>query len=391
MKRTLSLLMATLVLLAAGRPASAQSYGGDFSTGHGYLPDGYGKLAAAQMNLPPATAPGQSASPSPTPMSDYEPVQVEGDFFASAGGGVNWQVTGEYLYIRPSNAEVAYAQVVDAATGLPIGRTGVANPFYDVGFRVSGARALGDSAAIGVTYTYFDTTVDSNTLATDNPQLLAPPDSQVRSLVFHPAAPNVGILGDTAIARETIRFQLGDIDYKAALVSGPRYCANVFIGARFADLDQHFESSITDAAGFSELMFTDVRFAGGGVRLGFDGERQSPSSGFLVYGKGAMSFVAGTVRAHYSEFNVDNQFVVDLQSKTNRMITMLDFELGAGWANVDGTVRVTGGWMVSGWYNTVKPSKYIRAVQTADPGILDSPMENVLAFDGLVFRAEWRF
>lgn len=390
MKRILPLLVALLLLAAVVRVAPAQS-SPDFSAGYGYLPDGYGKLAAAQTNLPPATSANLGSGPRPTPIPDYEPMQVDGDFFAGPGEGVGWQIVGDYLYIRPSNAEVAYAQVVDGTTGLPIGRTGVANPFYDIGFRVSGARALGDSAAIGISYTYFDNTVNSNTLATDNPQLLAPPASQVRSLVFHPAAPNAGIQGDTAIAEETMRFQLGDVDYKAALVSGPRYCANVFVGARFVDLDQHFDSSITDAAGISELMFTDVRFEGGGVRLGFDGERQSPSSGFLIYGKGAMSFVAGTVRARYSEFNVANPFVVDLQSQSNRMLTMLDFELGAGWANVDGTIRVTGGWMVSGWYNTVKPSKFIQAVQTSNPGILDSPLENVLAFDGLVFRVEWRF
>jgi hypothetical protein len=355
------------------------------------MPDGYGKLSAAQKHLPPATAMRQIASSSPTPVPDYEPPQVDGDFFANSGEGVSWQIIGDYLFIRPSNAEVAYAQVVDGTTGMPIGRTGVANPFYDVGFRVSGARALGDNAAIGVTYTYFDTTVNSTTLATDNPQLLAPPDAQVRSLVFHPGAPNAGLLGDTALARESIRFQMGDIDYKTALVSGPRYCANVFVGVRFADLDQHFDSSVTDATGFSEEMLTNVRFDGGGIRLGFEGERQSPSSGFLGYAKGAMSFVAGTVRTHYSEFSAADPFVVDLFAKTNRVISMLDFEVGAGWANVDGTIRVTGGWMVSGWYNTPKPSRFIRAVQTGDPSILDSPTENLLAFDGLVFRVEWRF
>jgi len=382
--------IAIFVLLVAPQGARAQA-GYDFSSGYAYLPDGYNKLSSDRVGISATRVPRGGTTAGISPVSGPEPVPTEGDFFPPSGQNASWQFIGDYLYIRPSNAEVAYAQVVDAGSGLPIGRTGVANPYHDIGFRVSGARALGDGASLGVSYAYFDTTVATSTLASDNPQLLVPPDSQVRSLVFHPAAPNAGILGDTAIARQTVRFQMGDVDYKAAMVSGPRYCANLLVGARFLDLDQRFESSITDGSGFSELMYADVRFEGGGVRFGVEGERQSPSSGFLVYGKGTMSFVAGTVRARFSEFNELSPFVVDGFGRFNRLLSMLDFELGAGWTNVDGTIRVTGGWMMSGWYNTVKPSNLIRAVQTTTPGILDSPPENVLAFDGLVFRVELRF
>jgi hypothetical protein len=330
-------------------------------------------------------------------MPQYQSEQREGEFFGKACSGVGWQLVGEYLYIRPSNAEVAFAQVVSDGTGtrpidLPIGRTGVSNPYFDAGFRLSAARALGDCAAIGVSYTYFNTSISTTLLATETLETPPPADAQVRSLIFHPSAPDA-VLGDSAEASQSIRVQLGDVDYKAALVSGPRYCANALVGVRFASLDQHFNSSVTTGAGISELMYTNVRFEGAGLRLGLEGERQSPSNGFLVYGKGAASFVAGTFRADYSEFNVDNPHLIDTNWKANRVITMLDFELGAGWASEDGTIRVTGGWMVSGWYNTVKPSNYIRAVQNNNNNlaVLDSPMENVLAFDGLVFRVEWRF
>jgi hypothetical protein len=393
-----------LVLLTAQRWSAAQSSGFDFSSGYGYLPDGYNRLAASQMNLPPAPAPGAPGMPGPapvpypTPMPEYQPGPVEGEFFGSSCAGVCWQVVGDYLYIRPSNSDVAYAQVVNgvvveaSAPGtLPMGRTGVSNNFYDPGFRVSAARALGDCAAIGVSYTYFENNVASTLFATDNQQGLGPPNTQVLGLVFHPNATNCALLGDTALAQQLVRFQLADVDYKAAMVSGPRYCANVLVGARFASLRQHFDSSVTTGGGFSELMLTNVKFDGGGIRLGIEGERQSPSSGFLVYGKGTASLVAGTFRADFSEFNNATAFVADSAWRSNRAITMLDFEVGAGFTSEDGAIRVTGGWMVSGWYNTVKPAKYIRAVQQNDYTILDAPMENVLAFDGLVFRVEWRF
>lgn len=403
MKRLLVTLAITLLVLAAQQPARAQTSDSDFSAGYGYLPAGYGSLASAQMDMPAAPAPtpgmpgaGMSGpgAMGPAPFPQYQGDPSGFDLFAPACAGVNWQIVGEYLYLRPTNAEVTYAQVVDATTGVPFGRTGVSTPYYDTGFRVSAAAALGDCAAIGVSYTYFDTTVNSRLDADENPLGNVYPDSIVSSLVLHPlATPIVSPNGEFATASETIRFHLADVDYKAALVSGPRYCANLVVGARFLSLDQHFDSSVNIDATDSDLMYTNVRFEGGGVRLGLEGERQSPSTGFLVYGKGSASFVGGTARADYSQFNTDpgGAYLVDTAWKSNRVITMLDFEVGAGWASVDGRIRVTGGYMVSGWYNTVKLDRYIKAVQDGNPTLLDSPTENALAFDGLVFRTEVRF
>ncbi len=402
MKRLLVSLAITLLVLAAQQPARAQTSDSDFSAGYGYLPSGYGALASAQMEMPtaPAPTPGMPGAGmsgpglmGPAPVPQYQGDPSGFDLFAPACGGVSWQIVGEYLYLRPSNAEVTYAQVFDATTGVPFGRTGVSTPYYDTGFRVSAAAALGDCAAIGVSYTYFDATVNSRLDASENPLGNVYPDSVVSSLVLHPlAVPVVNPNGEFATASETIRFHLADIDYKAALVSGPRYCANLVVGARFLSLDQHFDSSVDIGAATADLMYTNVRFEGGGVRFGLEGERLSAASGFLVYGKGSASFVGGTARADYSQFNnTTDPYLVDTQWKSNRVITMLDFEVGAGWASVDGRIRVTGGYMVSGWYNTVKLDRYIKAVQDGNPTLLNSPTENVLAFDGLVFRTEVRF
>ena len=47
--------------------------------------------------------------------------------------------------------------------------------------------------------------------------------------------------------------------------------------------------------------------------------------------------------------------------------------------------------MASGWLNTIRVADYIRAVQTSNYDFLDNAWDNALMFDGLVFRAEWRF
>jgi hypothetical protein len=403
MKRTFVVLAVALVLGIAQRPTAAQTPGMDPSGDNGYVPDSYARLMSASVPMSPADNPQPGMQPGPQmgPQMGPQPYPMPesaGDYFGNACGnacgGARWQIAGEILYLRPTNADVPFAQVVNtnAVPQLPIGRTGESNPFYDTGFRISAARALGDCAAIGVTYSYFDTTVNSTVNATENTQLLTPPVAQVRSLVLFPNSPNVDFLGNFAQATQQMRFQLADVDYKAALISGPRYCANFLVGARFASLEQSFSSAIVNAAGVSELMFTNVNFEGGGVRLGLEGERQSANNGFLVYSKGAASFVGGTFRGEYSEFNQATPQLVDTQWRAHRVVTMLDFEVGAGWASPGGALRVTGGYMVSGWFNTVKLNDYIRAVQQgATFQAEDVGSSKPLVFDGLVARIECRF
>jgi hypothetical protein len=414
MKRTLALLAAAaLVLGIAERQAAAQTPGFDPSVGYGYVPDGGSRLTSFAQSAPPASPQpvpqngvnglnGLNGGPQPAPA--YSLPEEQAEFFGSPGGGVSWQVIGDYLYIRPSNAEVAYAQVSDTSftPPLPNGRTALTNPFYDTGFRVSAARALGDGASIGVSYMYFDNSVHSEIDA------VAP--NQVISLVLYPGAPTLANPGDFAVANENIRFHVADIDYKVSLVSGPRYCASLVAGARYVLLDQGFDSVlVSDVPGvglLSDQVISNVKFEGGGIRAGFEGERQSPSSGFLVYGKSTASLVAGTFRADYSQFNTDLPTLVDTQWKSNRVLTILDLEVGAGWASTDGRLRVTGGWMVSAWFNTIKLSDYIHAVQNmASPNAVDPTLPNTtllnfnidhevtkpLMFDGLVGRVEWRF
>ena len=409
MKRTIALLAAAaLVLGIAERQAAAQAPGFDPSVGYGYVPDGGSRLTSFAQSAPlaasPQPVPQNGLNGSPQPIPEYALPEEQAEFFGAPGAGVSWQVIGDYLYIRPSNAEVAYAQVTDTtfAPPLPAGRTAVTNPFYDTGFRVSAARALGDGAAIGVSYTYFDTAVHS--------ELDAVAPNQVVSLVLYPGAPTLANPGDFVVANERIRFHMADIDYKVSLLSGPRYCASLVAGARLVSLNQGFDSvmvaNIPDVGVVADEVISNVKFEGGGIRAGFEGERQSPSSGFLVYGKSTASLVAGTFRADYSQFNTDLPTLVDTQWKSNRVLTIFDLEVGAGWTSMDGRLRVTGGWMVSAWFNTVKLADYIHAVQNmAGPNTVDPTAPNTtllnfnvdhevtkpLMFDGLVGRVEWRF
>ncbi len=121
--------------------------------------------------------------------------------------------------------------------------------------------------------------------------------------------------------------------------------------------------------------------------LGLEGERYSNSRRWLVYGKTAASLVAGEFTADYRQGQSFDPMVVDTTWKADRVVPMLDLELGAGWQSRCGTWRITGGYAFNAWYNTVKTDEWIKSVQSNNfVGLGDG-----ITFDGIVLRCEGRF
>ncbi len=66
---------------------------------------------------------------------------------------------------------------------------------------------------------------------------------------------------------------------------------------------------------------------------------------------------------------------------------ILDFELGLAWLSAGQCVRISGGYMVAAWFNSVTTPGWIQSVQsgTFNPG------GDTITFDGLTARAELKF
>jgi len=79
--------------------------------------------------------------------------------------------------------------------------------------------------------------------------------------------------------------------------------------------------------------------------------------------------------------------VVNTGWTEDRVVTILDAELGLGWQSVGGGLRLTAGYTFSGWFNVINTDDFIRAVRRND----SVSVSDTLTFDGLVFRAELRF
>ena len=79
--------------------------------------------------------------------------------------------------------------------------------------------------------------------------------------------------------------------------------------------------------------------------------------------------------------------VVNTDWEIGRVVPILDLELGGGWCSPKGRVRLSAGYVISAWFNTVKTQDFIDAVQQN----VFRDVSSTISFDGLVARAELRF
>jgi len=121
---------------------------------------------------------------------------------------------------------------------------------------------------------------------------------------------------------------------------------------------------------------------------GLDGMRRSAYSGLLVYGRSSASFVSGEFKA---DFRQTSQFLPNPALGNTlvdfRVMTILQAELGVGWQNNCGNIRITAGYMFAGWFNALTTGSYIPGVQNRQFNNLNE----TITFDGLVSRFEYRF
>jgi hypothetical protein len=295
----------------------------------------------------------------------------------------DWVVFSELMYIRPRKAGVAYAVPVDGAIVPPptppiqVGPTALVDPTYEPGFRIGFGRALNDCSTLMTTWSHFESHTTDAITAT------AP--IVLRSLVSHPSTAAAASDYLDAAAGYDLDFDLVDLDFRRIFSAGPQHTLTWFVGARYAGLQQEFDSTFANAG--TQTVQTEMNFDGGGIRLGLEGECRDCNTGFLLYSRAAASFVAGKFRGHYFQGQTFDPVVVETTWDAAWAVSMLDLELGVGWTSPCDTVRCTIGYMFSGWYDVVQPGDYIEAVRANGYRALGES----LVFDGLTTRVEVRF
>ncbi len=296
------------------------------------------------------------------------------------------QIYGDLLYLRPRNDGLEYAvpingPITPGTVPIQVGRTASLDPQVEPGFRVGGGFDFDCCSNLSATFTHYECNVDDS-ISTEAPFVL-------RSMVFHPSTADAASDWLSATAHEAIRFNIADIDYRHQFYTGERSNLTYLLGVRYASLQQDFTSTFESI--ISAEADSSVNFDGAGFRLGLEGTRYSAGRSIFIYGKTSASLLGGEFRADYLQSNANNPLVAETNWKEARLVSILECELGMGWASQGGHVRISAGYMVSGWLNVVKTPEFIAAVQANQYHGPDKIDGNALVFDGLVTRLEFRW
>lgn len=291
-------------------------------------------------------------------------------------------VWGEYLYLRPRGADVIYATPVDGTlvTSVPVGPQAVAAFGYDSGFRIGGAWAIDRCSSVTATYTWYQASTSDNVS-------VAGGGSFLRAETVHPSTVNVAADSLAAQALYDFNMQSVDLNYKALLWGGDCYAVNYLLGLRYARVEQQFGATYSILG--TTTVDTNVDFNGFGPRIGFEGERLLGESGFLVYSKGSVNFLFGSNSADYLQSNIFTGIQAQTGLRETRIVTVPEFELGAGWQSCDGCFRITAGYYLAAWFNMMTTPEYLSNVRES-PNSFEQQVKT-LTLDGLSLRAEWRF
>src|SRR6185436_17763987 len=379
--KTSLFVFAALMAAALTQVAQAQ-----YGPGPGSPYGGYGPQVPA-MGMPVGYGPEvQATAPS------AEQAQIAGtcEDECDPGFGCNRAYGfAEFLYLRARDAEVAWAVPIDGATDtdplvrppVQVGRVGVTDLDSQPGYRIGFGRFLNEASAIGFAYTEWQGNTH-DALHTVAPNVLRP-------LVTHPSTFNVASDYLDGFANYGIRFKTLDIDYHSLFAYCCDYQLGYTLGIRYGQLQQHFRADFASNA--TEFVDTESNFYGAGLKAGLDGERYSYNRYLFAYGKTFLSLLGGESQARYLQGSSFDPVIVNTKWQAGRLVTIYDLELGAGWQNDCGNVRLSMGYMYSIWYNVTRTNEWINAVQHNNFVDQSDNFNGFMAFDGFVTRLEVRW
>ena len=288
---------------------------------------------------------------------------------------------GDFIYLKARGVDQVFARTVDGCLpdATPRGPLGIAQPTYSPGFRVGGFVGWEDSSIVA-TYTWFNSQAHES--------IAAAPNTVIQSLVNLPNTQNCAANSQLATAGYDIDFQFIDVDYRHAFCTSCYGSVDYIIGVRYAHLDQDFRTDFNILG--TTTVESNIRFDGVGPRVGLAGERIG-KRGLLAYGRGSASFLAGHFSGTYRQFNTFAGSQGELNYDNDRIVPILDLEVGVGWASESGRFRVEAGYWVMGWFNTLTTPGLVRGAQTNEFSGTGDVLRDTIGFDGFTVRAAMKF
>eukprot|EP00913_Durusdinium_trenchii_P035266 g32996.t1 len=286
---------------------------------------------------------------------------------------------GEFLYLTARGANVNYGTPVNGigANAVPIGHIGVADPDYDPGFRIGGTWKIDSCSSFEFTFTQWDANTENSIRRQGG-------NGFVRAELVHPNTANVANDSLFANTNYDIGFELYDASYKGLIWGGCDHFLNYVVGLRYSHLDQDLVAiySINGAT----RVDSEIDWNGFGPRFGLEGERLL-GGGVFLYGKGFLSVLMGEFDVEYRQANVFAGQQAFTGFNDDRVVPVLEVEVGAGWQSCCGKYRLSAGYYFASWFNAITTQSTISALQQNRFEHIDQ----TITFDGLTARAEVRW
>lgn len=297
----------------------------------------------------------------------------------------------EYLLIRPHFSEaIAFAQGTQTATTFQtIGRELQFD--YESSFRVfTGYRAGNGGGELRLTYWHSQADISVDGTVGGPGEFIVDPFGNLVGgvVVIDPADArfgNVLVGGDLIRTTATVQTNVYDLDFiQPILLRDSSWSLSWSAGVRLADIDQYYESVITNGGAFFSRGDFFADFIGAGPRLGIGARRHFGRNGrfsLFVNGHGALLVGEDVIRSNVAPNVV---FSLSQQESLTRTLPVIETELGASW-QAGSRLNLSAGWLFQAWFDMgTSGGQFGGFFAGAD----DS---NVMSFDGLSLRAEYSF
>jgi len=268
---------------------------------------------------------------------------------------------------------------------------------YDSAFRASAGYRRGNGLGeIRFTFSQLDGDVSVNGTVGAGEFIVDPFGNNVGLLpIIDPgdsrftAPPGLTFLpgGDLIQTRASVTANVFDVDFvNSILVRSPCWAVNWSAGVRVADVDQYYESLITDGVDFFSRGDFSADFIGAGPRLGLEARRHFGQQGrFSVFLNGHGSLLLGEDEIRSSNTVTEPfPFAAGQQESLTRLLPVIEIELGVC-SRIGDSLNISLGWLFQAWLDMgTSGGQFGGYFGGAD----DS---NIMSFDGMSTRAEWTF
>jgi hypothetical protein len=330
--------------------------------------------AAAQapaVVTPPPPAPSIPVTPPPPePTPPCTVTVTDGD----SHQGLSFFIGGDYLYVKPRRRLQDYVIVDPFNDGRVAGTIESVDWGWRSAFRIGGGVQLAYGLEVAFYYTYLHDASQAAAFAPDGGTLFA--------TLTHPGTVDQVT---SAFAATSFNYNLFDLEVSKTFRLADCFGVRVFGGSRSARIDQNLNALYDGNTANKDFVASQVRFNGGGARLGLEGIWH-PGDGWGLYARGAASLVLGDFKSHLSEVNnAGTTVLVDITERFDKVLPVLELGFGVsyqyrGW-------RVTAGYEYTNWFGLADLPDF---VDDFHQGKFVHRVSDI-SIDGLVVRVEYRY